>query len=133
MFELHPQLAADCSLVEDWPVCRVLLMNDRRFPWLVLVPRRPDLRDLHDATREDRLAIVEEAARASAALKRAFRAHKTNVAALGNLVPQLHVHVIARQTDDAAWPRPVWGVGTAEPYAPEARAEAMARFRAALA
>lgn len=117
-FSVEERLIADTRPVTDWPLCRVLLMNDRRFPWLILVPRREYLRDFHDVSAADKPAFLAEIDRAGAALQRATGAHKMNVAALGNLVPQLHVHVIARFESDAAWPRPVWGVGQAEPYGP---------------
>ncbi|MEZ4280815.1 MAG: HIT domain-containing protein [Myxococcota bacterium] len=117
MFSLHPRLAADCFDLGSLPLCQVLLMNDERFPWCILVPRIPDLRDLHDVPREHRTALFDEIERVSNALQQRHRADKMNVAALGNVVPQLHVHVIARTTTDAAWPAPIWGVGTAVPYA----------------
>ena len=118
LFELHPQLAADTFELLNWPLCKVLLMNDRRYVWLILVPAIAGLRELHEV---DDPQLWQEIDHASRTLAKFTQAHKMNVAALGNQVPQLHVHVIARQADDAAWPKPVWGVGTAEPYAdPEA-------------
>ncbi len=115
-FHLHEQLAADTYTVKDLALCRVLLMNDRRFPWAILVPRRDGLRDFHDVAPADKPAFHAEIDLASDALKRLSSAHKMNVAALGNMVPQLHVHVIARFEGDAAWPKPVWGQGAALPY-----------------
>lgn len=115
-FTLHEKLAADTESVADLPLCSCLLMRDARFPWLILVPRLPAMRELHDVPNTHREQLFNEIEQVSAALQNLTRAHKLNVAALGNQVPQLHVHVIARQTDDAAWPGPVWGVGTAEPY-----------------
>jgi diadenosine tetraphosphate (Ap4A) HIT family hydrolase len=94
----------------------LLLMNDARFPWCILVPRRPALRDLHDVAGADRMALFDEIDDVSRALGRLVSPDKINVAALGNQVPQLHVHVIARKTTDAAWPLPVWGSGAAVPY-----------------
>lgn len=121
-FELHERLAADTFLVTDLTLCRVLLMNDRRFPWLILVPRWPGLRDFDDVAGTEKADFHAEIDLASAVLREAAGAEKMNVAALGNMVPQLHVHVIARFAGDAAWPSPVWGVGEAEPYgADEAR------------
>lgn len=117
MFELHPRLAADTHEVARLGLCRVLLMNDRRFPWLILVPERADVREVHELSAADRAQLIEEIARVAGAMQRFHRADKMNVAALGNQVPQLHVHVIARYTTDPAWPNPVWGKGTAEPYA----------------
>ncbi len=115
-FTLHERVAADTHAVCDLALCRVLLMNDKRFPWLVLVPMRPDLREIIDLPPGDRAVLMEEIARTSSALNDLFAPDKLNVAALGNKVPQLHVHVIARKKTDAAWPNPVWGPGTAEPY-----------------
>ncbi len=120
-FALHSQLEADTSLVRDLDICRCLLMEDSRFPWLILVPRIADLRELHEVSEEQRKPLFDEIAAASRALQDATGAHKVNVAALGNQVPQLHIHVIARDTDDAAWPQPVWGSGAAEPYGDAAR------------
>ncbi len=115
-FTLHPTLARDTAEVARLPLCRVLLMKDRRFPWLILVPERNSVRDLDELPSADRAALIEEIATASAALRQLFQPDKLNVGALGNIVPQLHVHVIARFRTDAAWPGPVWGSGAAEPY-----------------
>ena len=95
-FTLHPRLAADTIALGDWPLCRLLLMNDARFPWVILVPARPDLREIHDLPPAERATLIEEIARASALMQQAFKADKMNVAALGNQVPQLHIHIIAR-------------------------------------
>jgi len=116
MFELDPRLAADTRAVARLALCRVLLMNDRRFPWLILVPERANIREIYELDAGDRAVLIEEVARAAEAMQRLHRADKMNVAALGNMVPQLHVHVIARHTSDAAWPNPVWGRGAPEPY-----------------
>src|SRR3546814_20903229 len=91
-------------------------MNDQSWPWLILVPRRPDLKESHDRDRDARAQLTEEICRASRALQTSFAPDKINVGALGNLVPQLHVHVIARFTTDPAWPGPVWGARPAVPY-----------------
>lgn len=120
LFTLHPQLAADTVLVSDWALSRVLLMNDARFPWLILVPRRAGLSELFDLKHAERMVLAEELNRASMGLKTIFKAKKINVGALGNMVPQLHIHVVARTESDAAWPGPVWGSGKAIPYQPEA-------------
>ena len=119
-FELHPQLAADTVLIAEWPLCQVLLIDDANYPWLVLVPAREDLRDFHDLAPDDMAQATAEIVRASEALTSVFDPDKINVAALGNMVPQLHIHVIARFTNDAAWPQPVWGVVPAQAYAPAA-------------
>jgi diadenosine tetraphosphate (Ap4A) HIT family hydrolase len=128
MFDLDPRLAADTVELARWKLCRVLLMNDANYPWLILVPQRPGLRDLDEVGGADRATLADEIDRACAALRAMFTPHKLNVAALGNAVPQLHVHVIARQTTDPAWPKPVWGVVPATPYTPEAVAAFKRRF-----
>jgi diadenosine tetraphosphate (Ap4A) HIT family hydrolase len=130
-FELDPKLAADTSEVARWELCRVLLMNDANYPWLILVPARPGLRDFHDLAAEDLPAMTDEIVRASKALEALFDPVKLNVAALGNQVPQLHIHVIARRADDPAWPKPVWGAAPARPYDEAARNERITQLREA--
>ena len=115
-FALHSRLAADCFVIGDLALCRVLLNNDARFTWCILVPRLPGLRDLHEVPTAHRTTLFDEIERASLALQEIGRADKINVAALGNMVPQLHIHVIARRTSDAAWPAPVWSAGAGTPY-----------------
>jgi diadenosine tetraphosphate (Ap4A) HIT family hydrolase len=127
-FALHPRLEADTAFVADWPLSRVLLMNDARYRWLVLVPRKPDLVELHDLGAQDRAALVEEIARASQTLKSLTGAAKINTGALGNMVPQLHIHVIARNPGDPAWPGPVWGHSPAQPYDETVRAAFIAKL-----
>jgi diadenosine tetraphosphate (Ap4A) HIT family hydrolase len=118
-YELHPQLAADTHPLAALELCELRLMDDANYPWLVLVPRVADARELIDLDATQRHALTEEIDRAARLLRDAFRPHKLNVAALGNLVPQLHVHVIAREENDPAWPAPVWGRVAARPYPPE--------------
>ncbi|HEY4597478.1 MAG TPA: HIT family protein [Thermoanaerobaculia bacterium] len=132
-FTLHPTLARDTVEVARLPLCRVLLMNDRRFPWLILVPERDAAREIHQLSPADRAALIEEIALGSGVLERLFHPDKLNVGALGNVVPQLHVHVVARTVGDPAWPSPVWGSGAAVPYAEDELAEVRARLAAALA
>ncbi len=120
MFQLHPQLAADTVPVANWPLCQVLLIKDANYPWLVLVPARDDLRDFDDLAPDDLQQASAEIVRASRALKTVFTPDKINVGALGNMVPQLHIHVIARFADDPAWPQPVWGVVPALLYTADA-------------
>ena len=128
-FELDAKLAADTAEVAQWDLCRVLLMNDANYPWLILVPARAGLRDLHDLAADDLAAMTAEIVRASTALEDLFDPVKLNVAALGNQVPQLHVHVIARRTDDPAWPKPVWGAAPARPYDDDALSTRIAQLR----
>ncbi|MCO5055968.1 HIT family protein [Thermomonas sp.] len=127
---LDLRLADDTVPVADLPLCEVRLMDDANHPWLVLVPKVIDAVEIIDLTPAQRTLLGAEIAIASRALRALFKPDKLNVAALGNLVPQLHVHVIARFHDDIAWPRPVWGVADARPYEPEAlveRVNALAR------
>lgn len=132
-FELHPDLVRDTVEVARWALCRVGLNRERNYPWLILSPMRPNLRDLHDVPAADHATLMAEIGRASAALQRLYAPIKINVAALGNVTPQLHIHVIARRADDPAWPRPVWGVVPAAPYGEAELARELARLKAALA
>ena len=131
-WQLHPQLANDTVPVIELALCEVRLMDDANHPWLVLVPRVADMVEIIDLDPAQRTRLASEIDTACRALKALFKPDKLNVAALGNLVPQLHVHVIARYTDDIAWPRPVWGSATARPYAPEELIERVGALRAAL-
>lgn len=131
-FQLHERLAADTWAVRDLPLCRVLLMDDSRYPWVILVPRRDGLREFHEVASADKAAFQGEIDLVSEVLKASSGAFKLNVAAIGNMVPQLHVHVIARFEGDAAWPKPVWGLGEATPYAPQEAEFLMERLRKGL-
>jgi diadenosine tetraphosphate (Ap4A) HIT family hydrolase len=115
-FALDPRLAADTVPVADWPLCSVLLIRDARFVWLVLVPKRAGASEIIDLAPEDRARLSAEIDRAAAGLRKAVPCDKLNIAALGNVVAQLHVHVIARRKTDAAWPKPVWGLPNPEAY-----------------
>ncbi|MCJ8142748.1 HIT domain-containing protein [Ancylobacter sp. A5.8] len=131
-FRLDERLAADTLPVGDLALCRVLLMNDARYPWLILVPRRAGLAELIELEAGDRAQASVETDCAARVLKTLTGCDKLNVAALGNMVRQLHIHVVARFEGDAAWPAPVWGRGAAEPYAPAAAELLIARLRTAL-
>jgi len=115
-FVLDPRLAADTLALGELDFCRVLLMNDARFPWLILVPRRAGLRELIDLAVCDQQRLLAEINRCAHALHALLKPDKLNIAMLGNVVAQLHAHVVARFVDDAAWPRPVWGTGSARAY-----------------
>jgi diadenosine tetraphosphate (Ap4A) HIT family hydrolase len=132
VFALDTRLAADTVLVADWALSRVLLRDDTRFPWLVLVPRRADVVEMHELQHAERMVLIEEIARAGRGLKEITGATKINTGVLGNLVPQLHAHVVARTLDDAAWPAPVWGHGLTVPYDAPARDALLARLRLGL-
>lgn len=118
-FSLAPELARDCIELADWPLCKVLLMNDSQYPWFILVPRKPNLKESIDLDDIDQLLLMKESAKLSLLLKEVFNPDKLNVAALGNMVPQLHIHHIARFKSDAAWPAPVWGKFASVPYTNE--------------
>ena len=130
-FKLHERLAEDCFEICNLEICTILLMNDARYPWLILVPRRPDLRDLHEIAEAEQAQVFAEITQASQVLESLYAPHKLNVAALGNQVPQLHIHVIARTQDDPAWPGPVWGVGAAEAYSESTLAERLLALQGA--
>ena len=115
-FELDPRLAADTFVVGETPLSQVLLMNDARYPWLILVPRRCDISEPFELSEADQAQLWQDSMRLGEAMKARFAADKLNIAALGNQVAQLHVHHIARFHADDAWPGPVWGVGSAVPY-----------------
>lgn len=131
-FVLHPQLAQDTHWVTDLALCRVLLMNEARYPWLILVPRRAGIREIHELTGAERQQLWAESDQVSQALMALFQPYKLNIAALGNMVAQLHLHHIARFQTDAAWPAPVWGQFPPEPYAPEAATARCESLRAYL-
>ncbi|MFO1152421.1 MAG: HIT family protein [Rhodospirillales bacterium] len=132
-FSLDPRLAADTLPCGRLSLSRLLLMNDAGYPWLILVPERQEVRELFELCAADRIMLMEEIAAVSAILARMSGAHKINVAALGNMVAQLHVHVIGRFVGDPAWPGPVWGRHPALPYPAAEAAAMMDRLRSALA
>jgi diadenosine tetraphosphate (Ap4A) HIT family hydrolase len=109
-WSLHPQLEKDTIDIGDLPLSRVLVIRDANYPWLLLVPRRPEAVEIIDLDEVEQAQLMTETSRAARALKDVTKCDKLNIAALGNMVPQLHVHIIARRKQDAAWPRPVWGV-----------------------
>lgn len=132
-FRLHERLYADTVTLGWLPLCRVLLVRDARYPWVMLVPARAGLREAHELPAPERDRLARESAAVSACMQRALGADKMNVAALGNLVPQLHVHHVARFTGDDAWPGPIWGAHPAQPYDQAALARRVAELRAAFA
>ena len=132
-FALDPRLAADTRLVASLPLCDVQLMNDTRYPWLVLVPRRAGLVEISDLADAEQTVLWQEVNRAGLALRAAASFDKLNLGALGNIVRQLHVHLVGRSEGDAAWPGPVWGHGQAQAYDASALHERLAALRHALA
>lgn len=119
MFVLDPRLVQDTLTVGDFPLCRLLLSNDSNYPWFILVPRRADTTEVFELAETDQTKLWKETTLLSDLVSRVFKADKVNVAALGNVVSQLHMHVIVRYRTDAAWPAPVWGRHPAKPYTPE--------------
>ena len=120
-WSLHPQLAHDTVPIGDLALSRVLLMNDANYPWLILVPRRGGLTEIIDLEENEQVQLLGEIAAAARVLKSITECEKLNIAALGNVVAQLHVHVIARRHNDAAWPKPVWGAAPPAAYNPTVR------------
>lgn len=132
VFQLDPRLDADTLPVMELALCSVRLMNDRRWPWLILVPRIPGASELHDLADTNLQSLSAEVAIAGRALKRLTDCEKINTAAIGNIVRQLHVHVIARSQGDANWPGPVWGFGARVPYDAELAAAVIDRIQSEL-
>lgn len=132
MFELDARLQADTLLVGDFKLCRLLLMNDNHYPWFILVPKRRNLTEIFQLKAEDQAQLWDEVSSFAATLKDTFNVEKINVATLGNVVSQLHIHVIGRKQSDVAWPAPVWGKAAAEAYTPEQMKVVCEKLRMAL-
>lgn len=133
-FKTDPAFDAGSVVVCDWPLCEVRLQDDARFPWLILIPRRAGLHELEDLTATERAALMDEVVRAGDLVRTLGEAggrpvQKLNVAALGNVTAQLHVHVVGRRHDDGLWPDPVWGRGAALPYGANGLQTAVSRLR----
>ena len=128
MFRLHPQLKMDTFDIGDLPLCKVLLMNESQFPWLILVPRKSDISELYQLQETDIKQANKESLEISKLMMEIFIGDKLNVAALGNLVPQLHIHHIVRNKDDPVWPQAVWGNFTAKPYSESAANEILGKL-----
>ncbi len=121
-FEIHPRLKADCHRIATLDLSRLLLMNNALLPWFILVPET-DAVELHDLSREDHARLTDEIRRVSRFVEATFEIEKLNVAAIGNIVRQMHIHIIGRRTDDFAWPGPVWGHSERAPYEADQVAE----------
>ena len=121
-FQLHPRLEQDCLFVEKWPLSMLLLMNDSQYPWFILVPQRCDISEIYQLNTEDRQQLMLESCWLAEALVDIYQPDKLNIANIGNLVPQLHVHHVARFQTDVAWPAPIWGKFPANKY-PEQEAQ----------
>jgi diadenosine tetraphosphate (Ap4A) HIT family hydrolase len=132
MFNLHPRLADDTLVVGRFSLSLLLLSKDANYPWCILVPQREEVYEIHHLSEEDQLQLVRESCRLSEVMTSLFDAHKMNVAALGNVVRQLHIHHIARLVDDPAWPQPIWGKVPAQAYAEAALNERISQLQNAL-
>jgi diadenosine tetraphosphate (Ap4A) HIT family hydrolase len=128
-FTLHPQIIQDTLDVGDLPLSRLRLMNEATYPWLILVPRRADIVEIIDLVPDERVQLMTEISQVSQLLKAETKCDKLNIAALGNMVRQLHIHVIARFGTDMAWPRPVWGQSQAVSYSEKQSSELISRLR----
>lgn len=123
MFALDPQLQKDTIAIASLPLCELLLMNDANYPWLILVPRREGLREFIDLSADEQMQLMQESNAVSKLLQTQFSAEKLNIAALGNVVSQLHIHHVARFSSDAVWPQPIWGAVPAVAYQQDKLAE----------
>ncbi len=132
-FQLHPQLQQDCVMVGHFALCQLLLMNDSQYPWFILVPQVQGLRELYELSKDQRMLFMEESAYLAEQLAVLYQADKMNIGAIGNLVPQLHIHHVVRYQTDRAWPAPVWGKFAAIPYGPAQLDEQLLQVRNHLA
>ncbi|MCI0650460.1 MAG: HIT domain-containing protein [Planctomycetes bacterium] len=128
MFRLHRKLAAETITVGFFPLSTLLLFNDANYPWFILVPRRKDVQEVYQLERKDQMQLIHESSHLAKQLARVFRAHKMNIAALGNSVPQLHVHHIVRYKNDPAWPAPAWGRVPPKSYTAEQVAQVIRKI-----
>lgn len=131
-FTLHPRIDADSLFLTDWPLCQIRLQNVSSLPWLVMIPRRDNIREVFELSLTDQHQLISEISTLSERLSSLEKAHKMNIGALGNVVPQLHVHVIPRSTHDPAWPQPIWGNLPMTPYTPEEQSAMIARLSSIL-
>jgi len=132
MAAIHPQLKKDCLVLGRFRLSHLLLMQDANYPWFILVPDREDVSEIYQLSTEDQVELIKESSILSSVLKEQFAADKLNIAALGNIVPQLHVHHVVRYRDDPAWPAPVWGKIPMRPYATEQLEKATAKIKLGL-
>lgn len=133
MAELHPQLVKDCLLLGQFSLCKLLLMNDANYPWCILVPDRESIKEIHQLDEVDQQQLMRESCLLAVVMEKEFSADKMNIAALGNIVPQLHIHHIVRYRHDRAWPAPVWGMHPSISYSDSALDEVKAKLLHALA
>jgi len=126
---LHPQLEKDCFIVGRFPLCLLLLLNDANYPWFILVPQRENICEIHQLSEMDQIQLIHESSALAECIEDTFKADKINIAALGNMVPQLHVHHIVRYKTDASWPAPIWGKVPAIPYSADDANDLSERIR----
>lgn len=129
MIQLHDQLKKDCFVLGEFKLCSLLLLNDANYPWFILVPMREQVTEIHQLSEQDQLQLLQESICFSRCLEDVFKPDKLNIAALGNVVPQLHIHHIARYTTDACWPAPVWGAVQAVPYGDDQRSDITSKLK----
>jgi diadenosine tetraphosphate (Ap4A) HIT family hydrolase len=129
MARIHERLLKDCLVAGRFPLCHLLLMRDANYPWFILVPDREDITEIYQLDNADQLQLTRESAMLAMVIAEQFHADKINIAAIGNLVPQLHVHHVVRYRTDVAWPAPVWGAVSATPYTDEALSEVIRKLR----
>ena len=132
MAELHPQLNKDCLLIGHFPLCRLLLMQDANYPWFILVPDRDNISELYQLSAADQQQFIRESSIIARLLQDQFNADKINIAALGNIVPQLHIHHVARYKTDIAWPAPIWGKFPSKPYTQKQLDEVISKLKTSL-
>lgn len=132
MFELHPRLAQDSVIVGQFELSLLLLSKDANYPWCILVPQREDIFEIHHLDAQEQQQLIRESSRLSEVMTSLFDAHKMNIAALGNVVRQLHIHHVARFVDDAAWPQPIWGKVPQKNYSPAQLEDRISRLQNAL-
>jgi diadenosine tetraphosphate (Ap4A) HIT family hydrolase len=131
-FQLHQQLAQDCFKVGDFGLSELLMMNDSQYPWFILVPRRANVKEIYQLNTLDRQTLLNESCLLAEILADLYRPDKLNIAAIGNLVPQLHVHHVVRYETDKSWPAPIWGKFASVPYAGDQLAQRATQLRVAL-
>ncbi|WP_031436590.1 HIT domain-containing protein [Methylobacter tundripaludum] len=131
-FQLHPRLEQDCITIGRFDLCRLLMMNDSQYPWFILVPERADLQEIYQLNKAERELLTEESSYLAENMAALYKADKMNIAAIGNIVPQLHIHHIVRYQVDKAWPAPVWGKFDAVPYTERQIADNLTRIKARL-
>jgi diadenosine tetraphosphate (Ap4A) HIT family hydrolase len=132
MSTLHPQLAKDCLTLGDFPLSHLLLLKDANYPWFILVPKREDISEIYQLSEADQQQLTVESSLLARLLAEQFKADKMNIAALGNMVPQLHIHHVVRYRDDVAWPGPVWGAVPAKNYSDQVLQQVIGRLRTVL-